>query len=576
MRLINTQTQEITEFFHNIPPYAILSHTWEKEEVTFQEYILATGPEARRHTHIRQKAGFPKILGACQRARHDGLKYLWCDTNCIDKSSSAELSEAINSMYAWYRDSVVCYAFLADVDGRPGAFEKSRWFTRGWTLQELLAPKSVVFFDGRWRVLGDRKDLASAISKITRIHIGALHDRNTVPKCSIAQRMSWAADRQTSRQEDIAYSLLGIFDINMPLLYGEGNNAFIRLQQEIIRLSDDQSILCWASENVNNKLLTSALSPSPNGFRACGSIIRDPGIGRTPYSVTNLGVSLVVPFMHTFMEHIVLVGLNCSKELLRPRRSDSPHYRVSRSQVWIWLRVLDHNVYGRAHFPTSLTFLESLYLGGAKRSMRTIFIALVLSTSHQSTHPHFLNAPRMGVFESSAGFHINVGFGVIDAQTSIYKKGYLPGLFTAMILKERGISTMSHQIISDGRYSTILSMSWDHRGQPENWMHINIPDPAMETFKKMNVEMDWVSLLKQDQPPGDQHASRVAYLRALHKRIEAHCKPIWNEIGHMTAPHVTMDREALEDSHHFPEVVVNIVFQDIPRDECIEMILSRK
>ncbi|KAI1113282.1 HET-domain-containing protein [Nemania sp. NC0429] len=247
MRLINTQTQELTEFFHNVPPYAILSHTWEKEEVTFQEYVLATGPEARRHTHIRRKAGFSKIIGACQRARHDGLKYLWCDTNCIDKSSSAELSEAINSMYAWYRDSVVCYAFLTDVDGSPGSFEKSRWFTRGWTLQELIAPMKVVFFDARWRVLGDRKDLADAISK----------------------RMSWAADRQTSRQEDVAYSLLGIFEINMPLLYGEGNNAFIRLQKEIIRLSDDQSILCWTAGYVTDKLLITLFCDKSRRIHNC-------------------------------------------------------------------------------------------------------------------------------------------------------------------------------------------------------------------------------------------------------------------------------------------------------------------
>ncbi|GAP90934.2 putative vegetative incompatibility protein het-e-1 [Rosellinia necatrix] len=245
MRLIDVKTLELKEFFDDTPPYAILSHTWGNEEVTFQQYLLATGPDAERYFHIKRRVGFLKIIGACERALADGLQYLWCDTNCIDKSSSAELTEAINSMYAWYRDSVVCYAYLADISGGSETFAKSRWFKRGWTLQELLAPKKVVFFDAHWMAFGDRDNLSRSICEITRIHIGALQDHTTVPEYSIAQRMSWVADRVTSRQEDIAYSLLGIFDINMPLLYGEGNKAFLRLQQEIIKATDDQSILAW-------------------------------------------------------------------------------------------------------------------------------------------------------------------------------------------------------------------------------------------------------------------------------------------------------------------------------------------
>ncbi|KAI1505822.1 heterokaryon incompatibility protein-domain-containing protein [Biscogniauxia marginata] len=311
MRLIDVKTLELKEFFGgaNTPPYAILSHTWTGEEVTFQEW------ERRGTAAVERKFGHAKIVGACRRARADGLAWLWCDTNCIDKRSSAELSEAINSMFAWYHDAKVCYAYLDDVDQKPDSFAQSRWFTRGWTLQELLAPSRVVFFDRQWGVLGDRKDLASLISDITRIHIRVLNDRSKIWDYSIAQRMSWAADRTTTRLEDIAYCLLGIFDINMPLLYGEGPKAFIRLQQEIIKISDDQSILAWDWLNSQDQPLTPALAQSPSFFRSCGSIIRDTDIGRSPYSITNIGISIEVPKVYTLLHDIILIGLNCSREL---------------------------------------------------------------------------------------------------------------------------------------------------------------------------------------------------------------------------------------------------------------------
>ncbi|OTA68095.1 HET-domain-containing protein, partial [Hypoxylon sp. EC38] len=290
MRLINVNTLELKEFFGGgIPQYAILSHTWDGDkEVTFQEW------ERRSDSAVRCKEGYAKIVGACRRAQVDGFKYLWCDTNCIDKRSSAELSEAINSMFAWYRDSHVCYAYLADVQANTSTFVKSRWFTRGWTLQELLAPSNVIFFDCHWTFLGDRKELASTISDITKIHIGALTDRSTIRAYSVAQRMSWAANRRTSRSEDIAYCLLGIFDIVMPLLYGEGLKAFARLQHEIIKVSDDQSILAWDLERLEPPSLTSALASSPSNFRYCGSLVSSHETQRSPYSITNLGISMRV------------------------------------------------------------------------------------------------------------------------------------------------------------------------------------------------------------------------------------------------------------------------------------------
>ncbi|KAI0158012.1 heterokaryon incompatibility protein-domain-containing protein [Hypoxylon sp. FL1284] len=321
MRLIDVNTLEFKEYFGTKkPPYAILSHTWGGEEVTFQEW------EQRTEDTVRRKQGYAKIVGACRRARADGLSYLWCDTNCIDKRSSAELSEAINSMFAWYRGSHICYAYLADIRINVHDLTNSRWFTRGWTLQELLALATVVFFDQRWSVLGVRDDLASTLSNATKIHIGALRDRKTIWDYSIAQRMSWAADRQTSREEDIAYSLLGIFDINMPMLYGEGQKAFNRLQQEIIKISTDQSILAWDWQFTHIQPWTGALAPSPAEFRFCGSIVRGLDTPQGAYSVTNLGISMKLGLIETFMPGIVIIGLNCTKELHRAH----PHSKLPR------------------------------------------------------------------------------------------------------------------------------------------------------------------------------------------------------------------------------------------------------
>jgi hypothetical protein len=167
MRLLNTETFTLREFFgKNIPPYAILSHCWEEEEVTFRDLNDGNGPRL---------AGYSKILGLCSEAKKDKLDWAWTDTCCIDKSSSTELTEAINSMFQWYRNADICYAYLSDVveDSEQGdreegrqtiqLFSSSKWFTRGWTLQELLAPKEVRFFNSAWNICGQEKG-ASAIS----------------------------------------------------------------------------------------------------------------------------------------------------------------------------------------------------------------------------------------------------------------------------------------------------------------------------------------------------------------------------------------------------------------------------
>jgi hypothetical protein len=259
MRLINSKSLEMGEFFdQNIPPYAILSHTWGKAEVSFQDM---------QRSEAQNKAGFPKILSCCEQAKYDGFEWVWVDTCCIDKTSSAELSEAINSMYAWYRDSEVCYALLEDVPRLnpffpKKEFERARWFRRGWCLQELIAPSKVEFYAADWTEIGTKWSLRDQIEHITGIPSDVLRSPN-LASYTIAQKMSWASDRATTRKEDQAYCLLGIFEISMPLLYGEGERAFLRLQEEILRQTEDYSLLLWAKERHCTEY--NASSPPPQG-----------------------------------------------------------------------------------------------------------------------------------------------------------------------------------------------------------------------------------------------------------------------------------------------------------------------
>jgi hypothetical protein len=264
MRLILDQgREELTLVEHhdrNIPPYAILSHTWgeDSEEYTFKDLMEGTG---------RNKAGYKKIEFCRKQAASHGLQHFWVDTCCIDKSSSAELSEAINSMFRWYQNADMCYVYLSDVPPSGHAtgvqplpttweadFWKSRWFSRGWTLQELIAPASVNFFSREGVRLGSKRSLEHHIHDRTGIPIRALRGES-LKGFGVEERLSWAKHRETKRQEDKAYSLLGIFDIQMPLLYGEGREkALVRLRREID--TSDHQLLERGSAPSNIRNLT--------------------------------------------------------------------------------------------------------------------------------------------------------------------------------------------------------------------------------------------------------------------------------------------------------------------------------
>lgn len=226
------------------PAYAILSHTWgnDDEEVTLHDVMSGT---------VHARAGYQKIRLCQDLAAAAGYRHLWVDTCCIDKSNQVELTEAINSMYRWYQNAVRCYVYLADVSvtsstsltapSRETCIARSRWFTRGWTLQELIAPRSVEFYSREGIFLGDKVSLKGLIHEITQIPISVLEGAAPPSTYPVEKRFSWAAKRQTKRGEDMAYSLLGIFDVFMPLIYGEGQQrALSRLRREIDQQSSEQ------------------------------------------------------------------------------------------------------------------------------------------------------------------------------------------------------------------------------------------------------------------------------------------------------------------------------------------------
>ncbi|KAK0649191.1 hypothetical protein B0T16DRAFT_428045 [Cercophora newfieldiana] len=261
MRLINTTTLELEEFTSSTPPYAILSHTWSDDEVSMKNMSTILQSDDQK---------FSKTHGMCAETARIGL-------------NSADLSEAINSMFEWYRGANICYG--------P---RQSRWFTRGWTLQELIAPDILVFFDSSWGARGSMRirrtgcewplqyrqpsyevDLSGRISDITGVPLSVL-TAVTILKSTPA-----------------AYSLLGLLDVNLPLFYGERTKAFVRLQEEVLRRRGDLSLLAWAP-STNPETPTaffSILAPLPKEFAWCrGHQVSQPSRHNTEVSVTHRGL----------------------------------------------------------------------------------------------------------------------------------------------------------------------------------------------------------------------------------------------------------------------------------------------
>ena len=297
MRLLNTGTLELHDHRGTaLPEYAILSHRWCRDgEITFQDFDTA-----KLLDETIASPQLQKIRGACREAHRQEIKWIWIDSCCIDKSNSEELARSIRSMFQWYRRAEVCYTVLQDVD--MGAFDgnmlcdvhgkASEWFSRGWTLQELLAPRKMIFFDANWNAIGDRNDLALSIEAITRIQSSYLRGESDFRTASISTRMSWLADRRTQEPEDMAYSMFGILDVSLVPMYGEGHGAWMRLQRELVDTRPDESLFAWTappstlpSHSHSHSWAADEwglLAPSPDCFRDSHDVILGPKYRHRP------------------------------------------------------------------------------------------------------------------------------------------------------------------------------------------------------------------------------------------------------------------------------------------------------
>ena len=347
MRLLHARDLVLKKFeLSDAPEYAAISHRWTDHEISLQEF------QNSKSGH-RRGCGWVKIIQGCKIAWRRGINWIWIDTACIDKESSTEMNESINSMYRWYERSKECYVFLPDVHeicacncrlqdysikqvGRryPRFYleelKGSVWFTRGWTLQELLAPKKVEFFNSKFLKIGSRQDLKSHVTKITGIAADCLVGERSIDDASLAERMSWAARRRTTREEDVAYSLLGVFGVSMPLLYGEGMRSFMRLQAEIILRSDDESIFAWKPHAVSTDRWYGLLAPNPRVFADTPSIEKRLFESRRHYEWTNKGMrfQLRLPrsgLIPTAQGLMVLLPLNCVQHISKDNGIEEVH-----------------------------------------------------------------------------------------------------------------------------------------------------------------------------------------------------------------------------------------------------------
>ncbi|KAH7125738.1 heterokaryon incompatibility protein-domain-containing protein [Dendryphion nanum] len=313
MHLINCVTMKMEEFIgREIPTYAILSHTWEDDEISYQNFLTLS---EREWENPRGRACL-KIRKTCLISLKYKCRYVWIDTCCIDKTNGPELSEAINSMFKWYRNSEVCFVYLNDYYKKSGlgldSLVPCRWFTRGWTLQELIAPRNLSFFDNQFEYFGNRSSLSALIEEASRIPLDVYNDVDDLPFRTIASTMSFAAKRETTRAEDMAYCLMGLFNVNMPLLYGEGGErAFRRLQEEIIKERNDLSIFAWGL-GLRRTYDCDLFARSPNDF-VNAKDIETTTLGRPVFSMTNKGLKIKIELYYDKIHRRKYVLLGCKE-----------------------------------------------------------------------------------------------------------------------------------------------------------------------------------------------------------------------------------------------------------------------
>ena len=413
MWLINCHTHTLEEVVnYQYAKYAVLSHTWEDgEEVQHQEF---------RNGGMTQKRGWQKIMKVCQLALEGGYDFAWIDTCCIDKTSSAELSEAINSMFPWYAGAEVCYTYLTDYDASDtnADLSASRWFTRGWTLQELVAPEKVHFYDKSWRSIGTKESLSQHISQITGIgqeFLLASKDRwrlrDILHEVPIARRMSWAANRETTRTEDLAYCLLGIFGINLPLLYGEGMRAFVRLQEEVIKNSNDLSIFAWLSPDNPEHQYCGVFAEHPFFFKASGKTSLIDDVKYIPdFTMTNKGLKMQIALSFDHLEKLHALEINCSNDdteaplVIYLKHQGASVFARAKPHQFASKRSIDLGIENKSIFlTTTMTYSAATSLRGIQRR------SFDVPVKHDMEAWYFVAAEPAALWDSADHMFITAG-----------------------------------------------------------------------------------------------------------------------------------------------------------------------
>jgi Heterokaryon incompatibility protein (HET) len=347
---------------HEVLPEDLEDHSWRKRKRKGADKVLGACEAVRKWSEQRSKA----LRKAGSKGDDQPVEFIWIDTCCVDQKNPAEVSASINSMFRWYSEAIACFVYLHDLEpssSRDAKLTKCEWFSRGWTLQELIAAPEAEFYDAGWNPIGNKSagsTMEVDISRITNIDTAILRNAEQLRDCKLSLRMAWAAGRTTRFEEDRAYSLLGIFNVQMPTLYGEGEeSAFRRLQEEIIKYSDDHSIFAWCNPEAAADDTTGLLAPSARCFQTSSTYRRAPRRSTVPYAMTNKGLSIELCLLQLDAVNYV-ASLDCEK--------DADHV------IGLYLRCISTETqeYRRVR-PNELTSVKKM----ARGELRRIFVRQV-------------------------------------------------------------------------------------------------------------------------------------------------------------------------------------------------------
>lgn len=372
--------------------------------------------------------------------------------------------------------------------------------------------------------------------------------------------MSWAASRKTTREEDMAWCLLGIFDIEMPPSYVQRardlpSKAFRNLQEQIMKTSDDHSILAW-EQIPGGPTWTGALAPSPACFRNSGSIVGNTNMGQLHYSDSNRGVSIVLPTRATPDKGIILGGLDCSYQLYG---GNSKH----QFQVWIPLQHIRGLTFTRRHSPTSRILLDQTYEMAEAPVIQDI---LIVTTDPVRSQQQVDDAPKTTLSQNlmmeSTGLIIASGWGETIVEGLVYAKAYLAQPLVTTPLRSRGRSAVSHCLVSNGTYTILLSVAWDLHNKAIGLFHTTLRDKHMYLHRRLAQQQYWNHLPSDDQGLEDSQKERQREIELIHDEIKGRYGNVTQQ-GELV-PYISRCNQDIRDMNGSSQCLVTITFRNKP------------